>query len=62
MVPVTSAIECSMGVSVVKGEGRAVFPWGLSMLSPVFICLEVLHTLKYDNHSCDARSFVLYGN
>ena len=31
----TSAIECSMGVSVVKGEGRAVFPLNLSMLSPV---------------------------
>jgi hypothetical protein len=25
-VPVTRAIECSMGVSVVKGEGRVVRP------------------------------------
>ena len=58
----TSAIECSMGVSVVKGEGRAVFPLNLSMLSPVFICLEVLHTREYDNHSCNARSFVRNGN
>src|SRR5208283_2276464 len=26
VVPVTSAIECSMGISVVKGEGRVVRP------------------------------------
>jgi len=25
-VPVTRAIECSMGVSVVKGEGRVMSP------------------------------------
>ena len=44
----TSAIECSMGVSVVKGE-VVLFFLELSMLSPAFICLEVLHTLEYDN-------------
>ena len=58
----TRAIECSMGVSVVKGEGRAVFPLNLSMLSLAFIRLEVLQTREYDNRSDNARSFVRYGN
>jgi hypothetical protein len=51
-----------MGVSVVKGEGRAVFPLKLSMLSPLFICLEVLQTPEYDNHSGNTMSFVPNGN
>jgi hypothetical protein len=59
---VTRAIECSMGGSVVKGEGRAVFPLDLSMLSFVFIRLEVLQTREYDNHSDNARSFIRDGN
>jgi hypothetical protein len=46
-----------MGVSVVKSEGRAVFPSNLSMLSPVFIRLEVLQTLEYDNHSDNGKEF-----
>jgi hypothetical protein len=61
-VPVTRAIECSMGGSVVKGEGRAVFPLNLSLLSTMFICLAALHTLEYDNNRCNARSFVRNGN
>jgi hypothetical protein len=40
----------------------AVFPLNRSMLSPVFVCLEVLHTPEYDNHSGNARSFVRNGN
>jgi len=51
-----------MGVSVVKGEGRAVFPLNLFMLSTVFVCLAVLQTQEYDNHSGNARSSVLNGN
>ena len=62
VAPVTSAIECSMGISVVKVEGRDVVPWDLSMLFAVFICLAVLQTLEYDNRRCNARSFVRYGN
>jgi hypothetical protein len=50
------------GVSVVTGEGRAVFPLNLSMLCPVFICLAALQTQEYDNHSDNARSFVRNGN
>jgi hypothetical protein len=51
-----------MGVSVVKGEGSAVFPLDLSLLSPAFISLEVLHTLEYDNYSRNASNFVRDGN
>jgi hypothetical protein len=51
-----------MGVSVVKGEGRAVFPLNLSMLSFVLSRLEVLQTREYDNHGGNARSFVPNGN
>ena len=32
------------------------------MLSPVFICFDVLHTREYDKHSCNARIFVRIGN
>jgi hypothetical protein len=40
----------------------AVFPLNRSMLSPVSLSLEVLHTRKYDTHSGNARRFVRYGN
>jgi len=48
--------------SVVKGEGRAVFPSNLFMLSPVFLCIAVLRTLEYDKNGDNARNFVRYGN
>jgi hypothetical protein len=51
-----------MGGSVVNGEGRAVFPLDLSMLSFVVIRLEVLQTQEYDNHSDNTRSFIRDGN
>jgi hypothetical protein len=40
----------------------AIFPLNLSMLPPVFICLEVLHTREYDNHLGNASNFVRNGN
>ena len=39
----------------------SVFPLSLSTLSPVFICLEALHTEEYDHESYKAMSFVRDG-
>jgi hypothetical protein len=47
---------------VVPPVMSAVFPLNRSMLSPVFICLEVLHTREYDTRSGNARGFVRFGN
>jgi len=58
---VTSAIKCSMGVSVVA-EGRVAFALKLSMLSLILICLELLRTREYDIRTSNASIFVRNGN